>query len=97
MLCPACANASTRVVDSRASDSRIRRRRECEACKHRFTTYEIEANVIGPVAQFVWDARQLVEELSDTYGRCLGDSVVDRLGQAMDKAKWEPFDGDEDD
>src|ERR1700684_4480294 len=42
MKCPYCGFAQDRVVDSRESkeaDS-IRRRRECEACNKRFTTYE---------------------------------------------------------
>ena len=42
MKCPACHNNSTRVLDSRPVDEgrSIRRRRECEACSHRFTTFE---------------------------------------------------------
>lgn len=42
MRCPLCTNPSSRVVDSRPADSGavIRRRRECRACGHRFTTYE---------------------------------------------------------
>ncbi|MBI5529408.1 MAG: transcriptional repressor NrdR [Deltaproteobacteria bacterium] len=42
MRCPYCAKLSNRVVDSRlAKDGGlIRRRRECEACSRRFTTYE---------------------------------------------------------
>src|SRR5438105_9834068 len=42
MRCPYCGFAQDRVVDSRESkdaDS-IRRRRECERCNKRFTTYE---------------------------------------------------------
>jgi transcriptional repressor NrdR len=42
MLCPACSATDTRVIDSRPAEGgqTIRRRRECEACGHRFTTYE---------------------------------------------------------
>jgi transcriptional repressor NrdR len=42
MRCPRCEATSTRVIDSRDLDngSTIRRRRECETCAHRFTTYE---------------------------------------------------------
>ena len=45
MRCPRCGERETRVVDSRDLDeSSIRRRRECETCGARFTTYErIEA------------------------------------------------------
>jgi transcriptional repressor NrdR len=40
--CPFCKEDSDKVVDSRSSDSGrvIRRRRQCLACKRRFTTYE---------------------------------------------------------
>ena len=42
MLCPFCSFESTRVVDSRISETgdAIRRRRQCESCGNRFTTYE---------------------------------------------------------
>jgi transcriptional repressor NrdR len=42
MLCPVCGAPSTRVVDSRPAEGgqSIRRRRECEGCDQRFTTYE---------------------------------------------------------
>ncbi|WP_237036443.1 transcriptional regulator NrdR [Mediannikoviicoccus vaginalis] len=42
MRCPFCNSTNTRVVDSRQVDSEtsIRRRRECNDCKRRFTTYE---------------------------------------------------------
>src|SRR3954453_682133 len=39
--CPYCTHASTRVVDSRLTDpASVRRRRQCEGCGERFTTYE---------------------------------------------------------
>jgi transcriptional repressor NrdR len=42
MRCPRCEQTGTRVIDSRDLEggSTIRRRRECEACSYRFTTYE---------------------------------------------------------
>lgn len=42
MLCPICGAPSTRVIDSRPAEGgqAIRRRRECENCGHRYTTYE---------------------------------------------------------
>jgi len=42
MRCPYCGNPRTRVVDSRAADdgAAIRRRRRCEECGSRFTTFE---------------------------------------------------------
>ena len=43
MKCPACAYTDSKVIDSRpsADGSTIRRRRECQECGKRFTTYEI--------------------------------------------------------
>ena len=42
LKCPFCNAADTKVIDSRPADdnSSIRRRRQCETCGKRFTTYE---------------------------------------------------------
>ena len=41
MKCPYCGKEYTRVIDSRPTDdSSIRRRRQCDECGKRFTTYE---------------------------------------------------------
>ena len=42
MRCPFCSSEETKVIDSRPADENtsIRRRRQCEACGKRFTTYE---------------------------------------------------------
>src|SRR4051794_7848520 len=40
MQCPYCGSAQNRVVDSREATDAIRRRRQCENCDQRFTTYE---------------------------------------------------------
>lgn len=42
MKCPFCSASDTKVIDSRPVDenSAIRRRRQCESCGKRFTTYE---------------------------------------------------------
>lgn len=42
MRCPSCRHEDTKVVDSRETTegSEIRRRRECEKCDFRFTTFE---------------------------------------------------------
>lgn len=50
MRCPFCESKKTRVLDSRAAEDGIRRRRECEACSRRFTTFErIERAVVHVV------------------------------------------------
>lgn len=42
MKCPFCGSENTRVIDSRPADdsNSIRRRRVCDECSKRFTTYE---------------------------------------------------------
>ena len=42
MKCPFCGSSETQVIDSRVSDAgdSIRRRRRCQQCQKRFTTYE---------------------------------------------------------
>ena len=40
MYCPFCSHEDTRVLESRIVNSAVRRRRECEKCSSRFTTYE---------------------------------------------------------
>lgn len=47
MRCPFCKSAETKVTDSRATDDgkAIRRRRECQHCGRRFTTYEMVEEV----------------------------------------------------
>ena len=58
MHCPFCNHAATRVVDSRLTDpgDAVRRRRQCESCDERFTTYErVEAT---PVTVLKRDGRR---------------------------------------
>ncbi len=40
MKCPFCASTESRVIDTRSAEGGIRRRRECQDCGRRFTTYE---------------------------------------------------------
>lgn len=40
MKCAICASADSRVLDTVATDEYIRRRRKCERCGHRWTTFE---------------------------------------------------------
>lgn len=50
MRCPRCFSNNSRVIDSRPVEesNSIRRRRECEACHFRFTTYEI-IDALNPI------------------------------------------------
>jgi transcriptional repressor NrdR len=40
MRCPHCGNNQHKVIDTREAGDNIRRRRKCEECGQRFTTYE---------------------------------------------------------
>jgi transcriptional repressor NrdR len=46
MTCQKCG-AETRVIDSRPAGDMIRRRRECENCRRRITTYEVTLEQFG--------------------------------------------------
>lgn len=48
MHCPFCSNEETKVIDSRLAGegSQVRRRRECQRCSERFTTFESPALVM---------------------------------------------------
>jgi len=42
-LCPKCKTSTTACTDTRArNDGKVRRRRECVTCGHRFSTIEVE-------------------------------------------------------
>lgn len=53
MQCPFCKHAESKVVDSRLGPEgdQIRRRRECESCHQRFTTYEQYEDVMPMVVK----------------------------------------------
>lgn len=62
MRCPFCRQDTDRVVDSRSGEegATIRRRRECLACKRRFTTYErVEENPLRVIKK---DGRRMPYE-----------------------------------
>lgn len=70
MKCPFCSHLDDRVIDSRTSAAGdvIRRRRECEACTKRFTTYERIEYVIATVVKKdgrrePFDRNKLVESM----------------------------------
>ena len=63
MNCTLCHSSESFVVRTDAVDDAIRRRRECERCHHRWTTYEVSRDLVeelktlkqalAPVAQLV--------------------------------------------
>jgi len=74
LLCPVCRSSDNRVIDSRDDESAVRRRRECQACRQRFTTYErIESSRLFIVKK---DGRR------EPYNR---DKVLGGLRKACEK------------
>ena len=53
MKCPFCSHAESKVIDSRESGEGdiIRRRRECESCQKRYTTYERVEEILPMIAK----------------------------------------------
>jgi transcriptional repressor NrdR len=51
MKCPFCGATESRVIDTREVGETIRRRRECQECAQRYTTYEQVARVTLLVAK----------------------------------------------
>ena len=70
MRCPFCSSVDSKVVDSRDTETGVRRRRECLSCGKRFTTYErIEATPLWVLKK---DGRR--EEFS--HQKLLGGLVI---------------------
>ena len=58
--CPSCQGESG-VIDSRPIGKTTRRRRECKSCKHRWTTFEINADEMHALWKLTKIARALVK------------------------------------
>ncbi|MDD3645785.1 MAG: transcriptional regulator NrdR [Candidatus Gracilibacteria bacterium] len=78
MYCVVCGNQDTKVIDSRVSDDgkAIRRRRECENCHNRFTTFE-KIEVINLV----------VEKSGNRKERYNREKLEDSILKAVNKRK----------
>lgn len=95
MRCPFCAHTESKVIDSRASAPAdvIRRRRECESCARRFTTYERVEDVVPAVVKKdgrreTFDRQKVMAGLSRAcekrpVSRETLDSLVDRVERAL--------------
>ena len=98
MKCPFCGHVESKVTDSRAGTAGdvIRRRRECEACARRFTTYERVEEVLPLVVKK--DGRREPFErpkvLGGLHRACDKRAVpVARLEQIVDAIERELIDG----
>ena len=64
MKCPQCSYHKNAVLESRESHGNKRRRRECHACEHRWTTVEIESDEYFRLSKLANKAQQLQSILS---------------------------------
>lgn len=86
MKCPVCGSMDNKVIDSRPTEnSAIRRRRECNSCKSRFTTYEmVEMTPLFVIkkdgSREVFDKRKILAGLvKSCYKRPVKPEALDAL------------------
>ena len=67
MDCPKCKSKSTFVLETRPDlNGEKRRRRECQDCKWRFTTYEVHSYNLLDDEKFEKDKKKLTDSLEET-------------------------------
>ena len=97
MRCPLCGFKETRVLDSRSvsEGEGIRRRRECEACRRRFTTFErVERTVLfvqkrdGRREPFE-RSKVLTGMLRACEGRPVERATLERVAEEIERAVFE--------
>lgn len=102
MKCPSCQKDNDRVIDSRASEDgfAIRRRRECLACKRRYTTYErIEATTIKVVkkdgSRVPFDRSKIKQGLEKAcWKRPVSDAQLEAIVTAVENRVEAMFDSE---
>lgn len=94
MKCPFCGHPEDKVIDSRAAEKGdvIRRRRECESCTRRFTTYERVEDVLPTVVKKdgrrePFDRQKLVRGLRIACNK--RPVSIERIEQAADAIERE--------
>ena len=86
MKCPGCGNPDTRVIDSREAEDgdSIRRRRVCDRCEERFTTFERSESARIQVlkrdgSRQEFDRRKLASAIGKAASKGLSGDEIDRL------------------
>lgn len=87
MRCPYCGRLDSKVIDSRPSEENntIRRRRQCEHCEKRFTTYETVENTPLMVVKKDGNREPYTRDkivaglISSCHKRPISREVIDRL------------------
>jgi len=92
--CPFCAGSDSRVVDTRTSEAGavVRRRRECEACGKRWSTFERVEDVLPTVVKKdgrrePFDRKKILEGLTRAcQKRPVGTEAIDAAVDAVERA-----------
>ena len=99
MMCPYCRHGETGVIDSRASQQFvIRRRRKCLSCDRRFTTYEkIEETPLKVVkkdgSRITFDREKIKRGLEKAcYKRPISDEDMEAIVSDIEASLYENFD-----
>ena len=96
MKCPYCASTELKVTNSREAESGTRRRRECQGCKERFTTYE-RIQIVGLVVSKEDNRREEFnkDKLGDGIRKaCAKRPISPRaIEKLVDEIETELFDG----
>ena len=100
MRCPYCGNPDTRVIDSRPAEDKnsIRRRRSCDECGRRFTTYEKVETI--PLSVIKKDQTREQYDRSKIEGGVLRAChkrpiSVNQINQLVDEVETEIFNREE--
>lgn len=93
MHCPFCSDSETKVIDSRlvSEGNQVRRRRECQQCGERFTTYETAELVLPRVIKTNGSRQPFDEEkLRSGLLRALEKRPVEleQMEAAIDRIKF---------
>lgn len=100
MICPYCGADDDRVIDSRASDGgrSIRRRRQCNPCSRRFTTYErVDETARLTVikrdnSREPFDRQKLVRSIQAAFGkRPAPDALKRQIAEEVDEELHRAF------
>lgn len=100
MKCPKCSNYDTKVLDSRVVQdwNAIRRRRECEYCEHRFTTFERRGITDLVVIKKDWsrelyDRTKITKAILSAYAkRAIAMDKLEEITSSLEvnrSAEWE--------
>ena len=90
MHCPFCRHSDSRVIDSRVSDDgqSIRRRRECQECKRRFSTLETASLTVVKRSgtSELFSREKIISGLAKScQGRPVSEDDLARLAQQVEE------------